>query len=137
MGSAIVASQTLPYISIMLRAFTSVLWLIAALALGFEAVAQPCDLIAAQHASETHEMMAEMPCHDGIMSPAHEQMPDQELPNEHPSEACCCAALLGNAVTADAPSLHQPVPELSQWATPLPDTANSILLEYDPPPPRA
>ena len=129
------------YMIHMLRAFTSVLWLIAALALGFEAVAQPCDLRAQITTTQTHEMMADMPCHDGMMMPektdaATSDAPDHDRPS-HDNPACCCAALLGNGVTADAPHLSQPVPGLTLWAMPLPDNANSILLEYEPPPPRA
>lgn len=121
----------------MLRAFTSVLWIIAALALGFEAVAQPCDLRAEMTAAPSQEMMADMPCHDGMMMTAETpSMPDHEMP-QHEQQACCCAALLGNGVTADAPDLSQPVPGLTMWAMPLPDNAQSILLEYEPPPPRA
>ena len=125
----------------MLRAFTSALWLIAALALGFEAVAQPCEMRAEMTAGPAHQMMADMPCHDGMMMPemsetATPDMPDHETPG-HDNPACCCAALLGNGVTADAPRVSQPVPGLTLWAMPLPDSANSILLEYEPPPPRA
>lgn len=122
----------------MLRALTSALWLIAALALGFEAVAQPCDLRAEMTAAPTHEMMAEMPCHDGMKMPemATQDAPDHNRPS-HDNPACCCAALLGNGVTAEAPHLSQPVPGLTLWAMPLPDSANSILIEYEPPPPRA
>jgi len=125
----------------MLRAFTSTLWLIAALALGFEAVAQPCDLSAEMTAGPAQEIMADMPCHDGMMMPANTDasspdLPDHKMPS-HDNPACCCAALLGNGVTADAPHLSQPVPGLTLWATPLPDNANSILLEFEPPPPRA
>ncbi|MEM9055107.1 MAG: hypothetical protein AAGB16_07265 [Pseudomonadota bacterium] len=117
----------------MLRALTSMLWFIAALALGFEAVAQPCDLRAEMTDAPHHDMMADMPCHDHIMAPTSE--PD-EMP-EHDNPACCCAALLGNGVTADAPDLTQPVPGITLWATPLPDNASSIFLDYEPPPPRA
>jgi|GEM_PF-2880146 len=126
----------------MLRAFTSMLWLIAALALGFEAVAQPCDLRAEMMSATTHtDAMADMPCHESMMmsamtDTAAPEMPDHEHPS-HDAPACCCAALLGNGVTAEAPHLGQPVPGLTLWAMPLPDTANSILLEYEPPPPRA
>lgn len=121
----------------MLRALTSMLWLIAALALGFEAVAQPCDLRAEMMSAPAHEAMSDMPCHDGMMMAEPDTpMPGHEMP-DHDTPACCCAALLGNGVTTDAPSLSQPVPGLTLWATPLPDTANSILLEYEPPPPRA
>ena len=117
----------------MLRAFTSVLWLIAALALGFESVAQPCEIAAKMDMSASHEMHAEMPCHND-MAPAHDT--SDEMP-EHQSHACCCAALLGNGVETAAPELNQPLPELLIWATPMPDSARSILLEYEPPPPRA
>ncbi|MEL6665709.1 MAG: hypothetical protein AAFQ24_06205 [Pseudomonadota bacterium] len=117
----------------MLRALTSVLWLIAALALGFESVAQPCEIASKMDVSAPHEMHAEMPCHDD-MAPAHDT--SDEMP-EHQSHACCCAALLGNGVETAAPELNQPLPELLIWATPMSDSAMSILLEYEPPPPRA
>ena len=55
----------------MLRAFTSVLWLIAALALGFESVAQPCEIASKMDLSSPHEMHSEMPCHDD-MAPAND-----------------------------------------------------------------
>ena len=119
----------------MLRAFTSVLWLIAALALGFEAVAQPCDVRAEIAANPAHEMVSDMPCHDDMAMEASHKTQGHEMPS-HEGQTCCCAALLGNGVTTDAPDLDQPVPGLTLWAMPLPDSANSILLEYEPPPPR-
>lgn len=119
----------------MLRALTSMLWLIAALALGFEAVAQPCDLRAELATQPAHEMVSDMPCHDGMAMAANPQPSEHQMPS-HEGQTCCCAALLGNGVTADAPDLEQPVPGLTLWSIPLPDTANSILLEYEPPPPR-
>lgn len=117
----------------MLRALTSVFWLIAALSLGFESVAQPCEIISELDASTHHETHSEMPCHDDMVSVHH--VPD-DVP-EHQNQACCCAALLGNGVETAAPELKQPLPELMIWATPMPDSAMSILLEYEPPPPRA
>ena len=121
----------------MLRALTTALWLIAALALGFEAVAQPCDLRADIQRQTAQPMMADMPCHDGMkMSDTMAHAPGQDMPS-HEDPACCCAALLGNGVTTQTPSLSQPVPGLFLWSMPMPDTANSILLEYEPPPPRA
>ncbi|MEM7327184.1 MAG: hypothetical protein AAF437_00515 [Pseudomonadota bacterium] len=117
----------------MLRAFTSLLWIIAALALGFEAVAQPCDMSPERPMPTTHEMMSDMPCHD-------HKLPAQgtdETPPHHDTQSCCCTALLGNGVTTDAPTLSQPIPGMTLWAIPMPDAANSILLEHDPPPPRA
>ncbi|MHA7859703.1 MAG: hypothetical protein ACX94D_16585 [Henriciella sp.] len=117
----------------MLRAFTSMLWLIAALSLGFEAVAQPCNVAASLTTSAQPMMSSDMPCHDDMVAAHHAP---EEAP-AHDSQACCCAALLGNGVTTDAPDLKQPIPGLTLWATPMPDTATSILLEYEPPPPRA
>ncbi len=122
----------------MLRALTSMLWIIAALALGFEAVAQPCEWRAETLSASQSDAMADMPCHDNmmVMTSADMPMPDHEMPSDN-MQACCCAALLGNGMTTSAPDLTQPVPGLTLWAMPLPDTANSILLEYEPPPPRA
>ena len=117
----------------MLRTLTSVFWLIAALSLGFEAVAQPCEILSQLETSAHHEMQDEMPCHDDMASMHH--APD-DVP-EHQNQACCCAALLGKGVETAAPELKQPLPELLIWATPMPDTALSVLLEYVPPPPRA
>lgn len=110
------------------------LWLIAALALGFEAVAQPCEMMPAS----TQSMSSDMPCHDGMMADndAVAPMPQDDLP-QYETPICCCAALLGNGVTTETFELSQPVPGLTLWAIPMPDTANSILLEYEPPPPRA
>lgn len=117
----------------MLRALTSLLWLIAALALGFESVAQPCEL-AAELSSQPHAMMSsEMPCHDDMAAMQHDP---EELP-EHRQQACCCAALLGNGVTTSTTELSQPIPVMTDWAAPLPDFAQSIFLEFEPPPPRA
>jgi hypothetical protein len=117
----------------MIRSLTSMLWLIAALALGFEAMAQPCDMRADMQATSGHEMMADMPCHDGMMMPT----PDNDQAPKHHDMSCCCAALLGNGVTVAAIEVTQPTPGLTQWSTPLPDSALSYLAEFDPPPPRA
>ena len=116
----------------MVRLLTSCLWLVAALALGFESVAQPCDLQAELQTEHAHEMMSDMPCHDDMMM---ERDGGEHAP-DHDSSTCCCAALLGNGVTAKSLEIEQPVPALTAWTTPLPDSANSILLEHDPPPPR-
>ena len=121
----------------MLRTLTSLLWIIAALALGFEAMAQPCDMRSDMEAAPHHEMMADMPCHDMMIDEASADHEQPERMPAHSSQACCCAALLGNGVTANAPELNQPVPGLTLWATPIPDSATSILFEYEPPPPRA
>ena len=111
-------------------------WLTAALALGFEAVAEPCDLRAEMATQGTHNQATDMPCHDEMMMETGHAAPDHQAPS-HDGKTCCCAALLGNGVTTKAPNLGQPVPGLTLWAAPLPDSANSILLEYEPPPPRA
>lgn len=116
----------------MIRTLTSALWLIAALALGFEAAAQPCDMTMHMEAASAHEMTSDMPCHD------HMAMSDEtpeDLP-QHDIQACCCAALLGNGVATTAPAVSQPLPGLSLWASPLPVLANSISLDDEPPPPR-
>lgn len=117
----------------MVRALTSCLWIIAALALGFESVAQPCEMTPAAHVQSQPMMASEMPCHDDMADMHHS--PDDEMP-QHTSQTCCCAALLGNLVSPATPQLTQPVPVLTNWASPLPDFANSIFLEFEPPPPR-
>ncbi|MEM1148300.1 MAG: hypothetical protein AAGH49_10945 [Pseudomonadota bacterium] len=122
----------LAYLIRVIRALTSALWLIAALALGFDAMAQPCNLNAQVETAMSHEMMSDMPCHD------HMDMTDR-APNDQPQhdmQACCCAALLGNGVTTTAPAVSQPTPGLSLWASPLPVLATSISLDDEPPPPR-
>ena len=121
----------------MIRALTSCLWIIAALALGFEAVAQPCDLRMQMEQETAHEMHADMPCHDGMAVQADHSEPTPNHAPDHERQACCCAALLGNAMTVSAPELGQPAFGVTLWAIPMPDNANSILLEYEPPPPRA
>lgn len=116
-----------------MRALTSLLWLISALALGFEAVAEPCELAAELRSPSQAMMSSEMPCHDDMAAMHHGP---EELP-EHNEQACCCAALLGNGVTTSAPELSQPIPVLTNWTAPLPDIAQSVFLEFEPPPPRA
>ena len=133
LSEQLVGARVCGYFKDMLRAFTSILWFIAALSLGFEAVAQPCEIASKLDLSAHHELNDAMPCHDD-MAPMH-HTPD-EMP-EHQSQACCCAALLGNGVETATPELKQPLPALSVWATPMPDSAMSVLLEYEPPPPRA
>ena len=118
---------------VMTRALTSVFWLFAALALGFETVAEPCELAAELQMTSEAAMSHDMPCHDDM--PAHAPAPD-EMP-EHSAQTCCCAALLSNGVAAIAPELSQPIPVLTNWAAPLPDFAQSIFIEFEPPPPRA
>lgn len=117
-----------------MRLVTSLLWLLVMLAFGFDAVAQPCDLRANMEASAQHEMMADMPCHDGMMQA--ETQPDEHAP-EHRTDACCCAALLTNLVNVDPVNLKQPLTVILAWTTPLNDRANSVPLKHDPPPPRA
>lgn len=121
------------YVCAMLRALTSFFWLIAALALGFESVAQPCELAAERHAPSQTMITSEMPCHDDMAAMQHSP---EEAPKHH-QQTCCCAALLGNGVTTTAPELSQPIPVLTDWTAPLPDFAQSIFLEFEPPPPRA
>ena len=115
----------------MFRVLTSLLWVVLVMALGFDATAQPCDM--RTEAQPEAVQMSDMPCHDGMM------MADAGSPEmpEHPGDACCCPALLTNAVTLDAADLKQPLPGLAVWTMPLPDNANSLSFEYEPPPPRA
>jgi hypothetical protein len=117
----------------MIRAFTSILWIIASLALGFEAMAQPCDMRAQMQASAEHHVMADMPCDDHMMMP----ISDEEDAPDHQKMACCCAALLGNGVMEHPVHITQPIPGITMWAAPLPVIALSHLPEFEPPPPRA
>ncbi|MEL6857363.1 MAG: hypothetical protein AAFO74_03185 [Pseudomonadota bacterium] len=117
----------------MIRALTSCLWFFAALALGFEAAAQPCDILVEMEHETAHDLAADMPCHDNMATMPH----DPDPAPEHDRQTCCCAALLGNGMTSAAPELGQPKPGLTLWATPMPDNANSVFLDYEPPPPRA
>ena len=116
----------------MIRAFTSVLWIIASLALGFEAMAQPCNMRAQMTASTEHHIMADMPCDDHMMMSTS----DEEAPARQ-KMACCCAALLGNGVMDHPVHIAQPIPGITMWATSLPVSALSHLPEFEPPPPRA
>lgn len=117
----------------MIRVLTSCLWLIAALALGVEAAAQPCQVRAQIEASTGHDMMADMACHDGMDMPMEHEMPAPD----HAELGCCCAALLGNGLVSAPFSMDQPIPTLTTWAISLPDSALSHLPEFEPPPPRA
>ncbi|MEP1144962.1 MAG: hypothetical protein ABJH52_14680 [Henriciella sp.] len=78
--------------------------------------------------------MSEMPCHDGMTMGSETELP--KVP-EHQKETCCCAGLLTNAVTLDGVSFDRPPVGITVWAAALPDNANSISIEYEPPPPRA
>lgn len=117
-----------------MRLLTSFIWVFVTLAFGLDAVAQPCDL-RADVRSEMHTMSAaEMPCHDAM---EQAEPADPAGHSEHQQDICCCAALLTNIVVLSAVDLDQPLPGMTSWATPLPDNANSIPFEYEPPPPRA
>lgn len=118
----------------MFRMLTSMLWVFVMLVFGFDAVAQPCDLRLELQSQSAQTVMADMPCHQG-MAMNQDTQPSQSP--EHQSDTCCCAALLTNIVALDQASLDQPAPGISAWAVPLPDTANSVSFEYEPPPPRA
>ena len=63
----------------MTRAFASVFWLFAALALGLETVAEPCELAAELQITSDAAMSHDMPCHDEM--PA--QAPDPHEMPEH------------------------------------------------------
>lgn len=117
----------------MLRALTSLLWFISALALGFEAVAQPCDLRGDMMEMSHAQMSSDMPCHEG-MTMAAETEPEQ--PQHEQSPSCCCAALLGNGVMVEPLELARPALGITLWAAPLPQSGSSIFVEYEPPPPR-
>ncbi|MEL7547431.1 MAG: hypothetical protein AAGJ84_12325 [Pseudomonadota bacterium] len=116
----------------MMRFLAPVLWIFVTLAFGFDAVAEPCDL--RMQVTAEQPSMNEMPCHDGMMMGSETETPDAP---GHQKETCCCAALLTNAITFAQVGSDQPAPGLSLWASPLPDHATSISIEYEPPPPRA
>lgn len=117
-----------------MRALTSFLWIFVILAFGFDAVAQPCELSAQSASEAAHEMTDAMPCHEGmIMTPSTEPSEHQT----HDLDTCCCAAMLTNVVAVEAVDLTQPLPGITLWASPIPDNADSIEFEYEPPPPRA
>ncbi|MEL6861673.1 MAG: hypothetical protein AAGL11_07535 [Pseudomonadota bacterium] len=117
-----------------MRFLASFLWVFVLFAFGFDALAQPCEL-RAQAASETHHQMTEaMPCHEHMIM-AETSQPTENEP--HQADTCCCAALLTNVVAVDGVDLSQPLPGLTVWASPLPQSANSVEFEYEPPPPRA
>ncbi len=116
----------------MLRFMTAILWVFVTLAFGFDVVAEPCNLRIQVGTAQT--ATSDMPCHEGMMMSSEVEMPDAP---EHQSESCCCAALLTNAFMFERVRLERPAPGISTWATPLPETANSISIEYEPPPPRA
>ena len=104
------------------------------LAFGFDAVAQPCELQAQASTEMHHDMSDAMPCHDSMML-AEDKMPTDG--QDHQADTCCCAAMLTNVVAVHGVDLTQPLPGITVWASPLPDSANSVEFEYEPPPPRA
>ena len=117
-----------------MRLITSLLWIFVILAFGFDAVAQPCEL-RAQASPESHlEMVEAMPCHDGSTMASSSEPSD---PQNHDLDTCCCAAMLTNVVAVAGVDLTQPLPGITLWASPIPDNANSVEFEYEPPPPRA
>ena len=117
-----------------MRWLASFLWVFVIFAFGFDAIAQPCEL-RIQASSEIHQDMSEtMPCLDGMMM-AESSEPTQNEP--HHTDTCCCVALLTNVVAVDGIDLTQPLPGITVWTNPLPQIANSVEYEYEPPPPRA
>lgn len=118
----------------MLRVLTSALWILVTAAFGFDAVAQPCEIRMALETPTEQAEMTGMPCHDDM---AHTPI---DTPDEQPAQsddACCCVALLTNVLTVNPIDLAEPWPGVTQWAGLLPDTARTLSLEYEPPPPRA
>ena len=119
-----------------MRFIASALWVFVTLAFAFDAVAEPCDLRLKFETEQT--ATSEMPCHDdmgmGIVVSSESDSPHAP---EHHEDTCCCAALLTNAVAIGRMEMQQPIPGLSVWASPLPETARSVTFEYEPPPPRA
>lgn len=117
----------------MVRTFTSLMWLCVAVAFSFDAVAQPCD-VRDDLLSQTEIVMVEdMPCHDGMDMMMDDDSGDMPMQ----SDTCCCAALLTNVTVLDGAILARPLPIALAWADPLPENADSISFEYEPPPPRA
>lgn len=110
------------------------LWVFVTLAFSFDAVAQPCDLRLESQSHTVQEVVTDMPCHMGMALSEETEAPDAP---DHQSDTCCCAALLTNIVALDPARLDQPAPGIRVWAVPLPDTANSVSFEYEPPPPRS
>lgn len=118
----------------MIRALTSCLWLIAALALGLEAVAEPCQTMAEMQAEVTVE--ADLHCADMAGMSMGDEMPaEHEFPG-HETVPCCCAALLGQVAVLDGTELRVPILLATKWAVPLPEQAASEFPDYEPPPPR-
>ncbi len=117
----------------MVRVFTSLMWLCVALVFSFDAVAQPCDVRDDLFASAEIVTMEDMPCHEGMNvanDNTHDEMPMQP-------DTCCCAALLTHVSTFAHADAGGPLPVVLAWADPLPESADSVSFEYEPPPPRA
>lgn len=121
------------YFRLMMRVLTTLLWLCVALVFSFDAVAQPCDVRDELMSHHEAPMAEAMPCHAGMEMPA-DQM-DEEVPQQ--GESCCCAALLPHSATLNHADLSTPLSAVLVWAEPLPEHADSISFEYEPPPPRA
>ena len=117
-----------------MRVVTSFVWIFVILAYGLDAVAQPCELRAQTSPDNHNELVEAMPCHDGMLMSTESEPVDHKT---HDLDTCCCAALLTNVVTVEGVDVTQPLPGISIWASPIPDNANSVEVEYEPPPPRA
>lgn len=113
---------------------TSFLWVLVSLAFAFDAVAEPCSVRADLMAETQHVSAAEMPCHEMMTTVDMAEDHDQQ---EHQTDTCCCAALLTTIASPDHADLKQPLPGIQAWTVPLNDRAQSLLFEYEPPPPRA
>ena len=117
-----------------MRVISSLLWLFVTLAFAFDAVAEPCELRAEVSATAQHVSAEGMPCHD--MNMTAEKKTHPEAPGHH-SDTCCCAALLTTVIGFERSELKQPLPAILAWNAPLNDRAESLPIEYEPPPPRA
>ncbi len=113
--------------------FTSLMWLCVAVVFSFDAVAQPCDVRDNLLSQAEIVSMEDMPCHEGMdmaMDDTNGDMPMQ-------ADTCCCAALLTNVSNFAYADVAGPLPVVLAWADPLPENADSVSFEYEPPPPRA
>ena len=120
----------------MVRTLAPIIWLFSIFALSFNAAAQPCEFRMELQAQESDMASADMPCH-GHEAVEKSTKSDKSLPRHPANDSCCCAVLINTALCLSTITIEEPIAQTVQWTHPLPESASSIDLEYEPPPPRA
>ena len=118
----------------MSRVLTALIWMAVTLAFAFDAVAEPC---ASRHGHEpAHDAASaqEMPCHGEMTGMSQGGAPAAPEPA---SEPCCCLANLSQVLILNPPDVSDLRAKRQAWNAPLTDPLTGILIDFEPPPPRA